>query len=250
MEPLSACIISFNEEDRIEACIRSLQFCDEILVLDSESTDRTRTIASDLGARVEIQSFLGHQRQKQRAAELATHNWVLSVDCDETITPGLAQEIQQQREQGLGDAAAFSMPRRNIYLGRMMRHGFFWPDRKVRWFDRRRAHWGGVDPHDRVEVDPGAHVTRLQGELLHDSFRSLADARATNWKFALIAAKALAEHGVRAGPLTPWVRAVAVFAKCLGPKLGFLDGWRGVLAAWLSARHNYWKYRELRSIQP
>ena len=106
MEPLSACIISFNEEDRIEACIRSLQFCDEILVLDSESTDQTRTIASELGARVEIQSFLGHQRQKQRAAELATHNWVLSVDCDETITPGLAQEIQQQREQGLGDAAA------------------------------------------------------------------------------------------------------------------------------------------------
>ena len=142
------------------------------------------------------------------------------------------------------------MPRRNIYLGRRMRHGFFWPDRKVRWFDRRRARWGGVDPHDRVELEDHAIVTPLSSELLHDSFRSLEDARRTNRNFALIAASAMAEEGRRAGPLTPWVRAVAVFAKCMGPKFAFLDGWRGVLAAWLSARHNYWKYRELRSIQP
>lgn len=250
MEPLSACIISFNEEDRIEACIRSLQFCDEILVLDSESTDRTRAIASELGVRVETQPFLGHRRQKQRAVELAAHDWILSLDCDEIITTPLADEIQRIRQQGLGASSAFSMPRRNIYLGRKMHHGFFWPDQKVRWFDRRRARWGGIDPHDRVEVDSDANVTQLSGEFLHDSFRSLADARDTNHRFALIAAKALAADGRRAGPLTPWIRAVAVFTKCMGPKLAFLDGWRGVLAAWMSARHNYWKYRELRTIQP
>ena len=250
MEPLSACIISYNEEDRIEACIRSLQFCDEILVLDSESTDRTRDIARALGARVEVQPFLGHRRQKQRAVELAAHDWILSVDCDETVTPDLAEEIRQHRQRGVGDTAAFSMPRRNIYLGRRMGHGFFWPDRKIRWFDRKRARWGGVDPHDRVLVDERAPVAQLSSELLHDSFRSLEDARRTNWNFAQIAARAMAEEGRRAGPLTPWIRAIAVFLKCMGPKLAFLDGWRGVLAAWLSARHNYWKYRELRSIQP
>jgi len=249
MEPLSACIISFNEEDRIEACIQSLHFCDEILVLDSNSTDRTRDIASRLGARVETQTFLGHRRQKQRAAELANHDWILSLDCDETVTPALAEEIQRHRQQGLGSTAAFSMPRRNIYLGRKMRHGFFWPDRKTRWFDRRQARWGGIDPHDRVELNADAAVTQLSEELLHNSFRSLADAQDNNWKFALIAAKALAEEGRRAGPWTPWVRSIAAFAKCMGPKLAFLDGWRGVLAAWLSARHNYWKYRELRSLQ-
>jgi glycosyltransferase involved in cell wall biosynthesis len=249
MEPLSACIISFNEADRIAACIESLAFCDEILVLDSRSTDRTREIATALGARVEIQEFLGHRRQKQRAVELARHDWVISLDCDEIVTTPLGAEIQARRAAGLGDAAAFSMPRRNIYLGRRMRHGFFWPDRKVRWFDRRRARWGGTDPHDRVEPDQGVEVVLLHGEILHDSFRSLADARKTNREFAMIAARALAAEGRRASVLTPWLRSAAVFFKCMGPKLAFLDGWRGVLAAWMSARHNYWKYSQLRVLQ-
>ncbi|MEZ5989794.1 MAG: glycosyltransferase family 2 protein [Planctomycetota bacterium] len=248
MIPISGCVISLDEEDRIEACLRSLAFCDELLVLDSGSSDRTRELAEACGARVEVQPFLGHRAQKQRAVELARHDWVFSLDCDERVTDGLRGEIEARRRAFSEDAAGFSMPRRNVYLGRPMRHGLFWPDRKLRWFDRRRCRWGGTDPHDRVEAEPGARIVALGGEILHDSYRSFAEHRRTVERFAAIAARALRDEGRRAGPLAPWTRAVAALAKGLGPKLAWLDGWRGVLAAWMSARYDYLKYRDLRRL--
>ncbi len=249
MIPVSACVISFNEEDRIERCLRSLAWCDEVLLLDSLSTDRTRDIAEGLGVRVETQAFLGHSRQKRRAAELARHDWILSLDSDEWLSEALSSELQALLTALPEHALAASMPRRNIYLGRAMRHGIFWPDRKLRLFDRRRAQWGGTDPHDRVEVFGEGTVEELQGELMHDSYRSFADHQRTVRGFAEIAAKAMLAEGRRARFIDPLGRSCFAFVKGALLKLGLLDGWRGLLAAAMSAQYDWIKYRELRRLQ-
>lgn len=246
---VSGCVISFNEEDRIEACLDSLSFCSEILVLDSASTDRTREIAQAKGARVEIQDFLGHSKQKQRAVELAANDWIFALDCDEQVSPQLRQELEVFLLGGAREAKAFSMPRQNTYLGKKMRHGLFWPDRKLRFFDRSTSRWAGTDPHDRVICEHPELVIELQGPILHDSYRSLAEHRETVDSFAKTAAAALAKQGKRAGVLTPWTHAFMALTKGLLFKHGVLDGWRGVLAACLSARYDYLKYRGLRRLQ-
>ena len=250
MIQLSACIISLNEADRIERCIRSLSFCREILLLDSGSTDRTCEIAADLGARVLQQDFLGHRQQKQRAVDLSKHDWICALDCDEVISPQLRAELLSHLEEGIpSDVLGYSMPRRNVYLGKAMRHGLFWPDRKLRVFDRRRARWGGSDPHDRVEVQCEGRVIALEHEIVHDSYRSFAEHRATVERFAEIAAQELAREGLRAGFVTPYLRAAAAFGKGALLKAGVLDGWRGLVAAWMSASYNQRKYRRLRQLQ-
>lgn len=245
---LSACVISFQEEDRIERCLRSLDFCDEILVLDSGSTDATVERARALGARVEHQDFLGHRDQKQRAVELATHDWIVSLDCDESLCDALRGELKAKLSAGVAaDVAGYSMPRRNTYLGRAMRHGLFWPDRKLRVFDRRRARWGGTDPHDRVECRAG-RIVELEHPILHDSYRSFAEHRATVTRFADIAARALAAEGRRARLWTPPLRAIFALLKGAVLKAGLLDGWRGLVAAWMSARYDWRKYAQLRRL--
>ena len=251
---LSGCVISLNEEDRIERCLTSMDFCDEILVLDSGSSDRTCEIARACGARVEQQEFLGHREQKQRAVDLAEHDLILSLDCDEVLSPALRKELELILVHSIpADVAGYSMPRRNIYLGRAMRHGAFWPDRKLRLFDRRAARWGGTDPHDRVELMPGpSHaktVVELAGEIVHDSYRSFAEHRSTVRKFADIAAHALASEGRRSQPWTPVLRGVSAFVKGAVLKGGVLDGWRGLAAAWMSGLYNRRKYSRLRELQ-
>jgi glycosyltransferase involved in cell wall biosynthesis len=246
---VSACVISLNEEDRIERCLRSVSFCDELLVLDSGSTDRTREIAESLGARVELQPFLGHSKQKYRAAELARNEWILSLDCDEWLSEELSTELQALIADMPEGYLGASVPRRNIYLGRPMRHGIFWPDRKLRLFDRRKAQWGGTDPHDRVELHQEGDVLSLQGELMHVSYRSFAEHRQTVRGFAAIAAKAMHAKGRRSGALSPWARGLGAFLKGYVMKHGALDGWRGLLAAAMSARYDWIKYRDLRSLQ-
>ena len=246
---ISGCVISFNEEDRICACLDSLSFCDEILVLDSASTDQTRELAQAKGARVEIQDFLGHSLQKQRAVELAKNDWIFSLDCDERVSPQLRAELDVRLAGGALEAKAFSMPRLNTYLGKEMRHGLFWPDRKLRLFDRNFSRWAGTDPHDRVICEHPGLISKLEGSILHDSYRSFAEHRKTVESFAQIAAAALASQGVRAGLSSPWTHACMALMKGLVFKHGVLDGWRGVLAACLSARYDYLKYRGLRRLQ-
>ncbi len=248
MIPISGCIISFNEEDRIADCIRSLSFCQEILVLDSESTDRTREIATSLGARVEVHPFLGHRDQKQLAVDRASYDWIFSLDADERVSAELLPEIRAMQEGGAGSCVGYSMPRKNRYLGRWMKHGLFWPDRKLRCFDRRHCRWGGTDPHDRVEPEAQAEIGQWHGVITHDSYRTFAEHRSTVDRFAAIAAEAMWQEGRRASPLSPWTRALGAWIKALGPKLAWMDGWRGLLAAWMSARYNFVRYRSLRRI--
>lgn len=245
--PLSGCVICYQEADRIGDCLRSLSFCDEIVVVDSGSTDGTPAIAAGLGARVIHHApFPGHREQKQFAVEQARHDWVLCLDADERVTPELRARIAQLRTAGFPDAA-YEMPRRNHYLGRVVRRGLFWPDRKLRLFDRRQAAWRGTNPHDRVEPLRPIRVAVLAEPIEHLSFRSLRHHLATIDSFTAIAARALHAEGRRASWFDLLVRPPAVFFKSLLVKRGFLDGWRGFVIAALAAYYDWLKYRRLRA---
>lgn len=243
--PISGVVICHQEEDRIGDCIRSLSFCAEVVVVDSGSTDRTREIAAGLGARVlRNEPFPGHQEQKQFAVEAAQHDWVFCLDADERATPALQQRLAALAAAG-PSGAAYEMPRHNHYLGRIVRRGLFWPDRKVRLFDRRRARWGGTNPHDHVEVEPGGAITRLDEGIEHLSYRDFRHHLRTIDSFTRIAAGALAAKGRRANPFDLLLRPPAVVVKSLVLKRGFLDGWRGFVIAAMAGYTDWLKYWRL-----
>jgi len=238
-------VIAFQEADRIEDCVRSLSFCDEVVVVDSGSTDRTRELAEALGARVVLNApFPGHREQKQFAVDLAQHDWVLCLDADERVMPDLAAAIAAARARGL-TGAGYRMSRRNHYLGRIVKRGLFWPDRKIRLFDRRRAHWGGTNPHDRVELHDGAEPILLEGGIEHLSYRDFKHHLRTIDSFTAISAAALHREGRKRGVLDLLLRPPAVVLKSLVLKRGFMDGWRGFVIAAMAGYYDWLKYWRL-----
>ena len=171
---LAACIITLDEADRIDACIESLAFCDEVIVVDSGSTDGTRERAAARGARVLERAFDGYRTQKDFAVQAAHCDWVLCIDADERVTPALRAAIEAARATGFGTAAAYRFARCTHYFGAPLRHGNAYPDRVLRLFDRRRAGWRGArEIHEQVGVD--GPVARLAGDLEHQAYRSLGD---------------------------------------------------------------------------
>jgi glycosyltransferase involved in cell wall biosynthesis len=240
---LSGVVISFQEADRLGDCLRSLAFCDELLVVDSHSTDGTREVARELGARVIERDWPGFVAQKEFALRAASHDWVLCLDSDERCSATLAAEIRELREQGFPDCAGWRMPRCTSYLGRWIRHGGWYPDRQLRLFDRRRGRWGGHDPHDRVELD--GPVGELRGDILHDAYRDFADHLRTIDRYTTIMAEGLYRRGVRARALDLFTHPVARFVRFYWLKAGFLDGWRGLLIAYLAAHYARLKYAKL-----
>jgi glycosyltransferase involved in cell wall biosynthesis len=240
---LSACVIARNEADRIGACLESLSFCDEIVVVDARSGDRTREIAAEHGARVVERDWPGHVAQKEFAIRAARHDWVLCVDADERVSPELAAEIGELRAAGFGGRAGFRLPRLSSYLGGWIRHGTWYPDPQLRLFDRRRGRWGGRDPHDRVELDtePGS----LRGHLLHHPYRDLEDHLATIDRYTTTMAQGLAQEGRRARLLDLALRPPWRFFRSYLLQGGFLDGWRGLLLASLAAHYVRLKYAKL-----
>lgn len=268
---LSACIITYNEADRIEACLRSLGFCDEIIVVDSHSTDATRELAARLGARVIERDWPGYRSQKQFAVDAASHDWVLCLDADERVTDTLRAEIENLRRQGAfggagasgdGDAAAFtagresaagggattrfagySIPRITDYFGKFLRHGNAYPDRLVRLFDRRRGGWTGYEIHENTRVD--GRVGKLHGHLEHYSYRSLTDHHNRMQRYADLMARALYERGKRCGLGKVLINPQWRFFRGYVLRLGFLDGWRGLVFALVEANYVRRKYLQL-----
>jgi len=243
--PISGCVICYQEADRIADCVRSLSFCDEVVVVDSGSTDGTRAIAAELGARVVVNApFPGHREQKQFAIEQCRHDYVFCLDADERCTEALRALVSSLQQTGLR-APGYEFPRYNHYLGRVVRHGLSWPDRKLRLFDRRRGRWGGRNPHDRVELGAGLSAVRLEPGIEHLSYRSFRHHLRTIDSFSRIAARALAAEGCTANPFDLLVRPPAVFVKSLVLRLGFLDGWRGFVGAAMAAYTDWKKYWRL-----
>jgi glycosyltransferase involved in cell wall biosynthesis len=237
---LSACIVTFNEADRIEACLRSVSFCDEIIVVDSHSSDDTRVLAAALGARVIERDWPGYRTQKQFAVDAAAHDWVLCLDADERVTPELHAEIAALQAAGFADAAGYSVPRITDYFGRFLRHGNAYPDRLVRLFDRRRGGWVGEEIHENTRVS--GRVGRLRGHLEHFSYRSLSDHLNRMQRYADLMAQALYRRGRRCGLLPVLLNPQWRFIRGYLLRLGFLDGWRGLVFALIEANYVRRKY--------
>ena len=243
MPRISACIISYNEEARIEDCLKSLlPVVDEIVVVDSLSTDRTREIAANYTDRIFEQSFLGHVEQKNLAVSKASHDWILSLDCDERLDETLTRAILEVKDR-LDDAAAWRMARRTFYIYRWLNHCWY-PDRKIRLFDRRRAKWGGTNPHDHVEVSEG-EVRNLDGDILHYSFDSISDHLRTLDSFTEIGAEEIIKRGKPVSVLAPFTHGFWTFFRTLVIKRGFLDGFAGVVVSVLSGVHAFVKYAKV-----
>ena len=244
MPPVSAVIITFNEERNIGRCLESLSgIADEIVVLDSFSTDGTEQICRKYGVRFEQHAFEGHIEQKNRALAAATHAFVLSLDADEALSETLRHSILAVKNNPEYDG--YVMNRRTNYCGQWIGHSGWYPDRKLRLFDRRLGHWGGTNPHDRVEMNAGARTTRLSGDLLHYSYYTVDEHLSRARKYARIAAAAMNLQGKRGAWWRMWISPVAKFFRNYFFKLGFLDGRAGWTICRISALETYWKYREL-----
>jgi glycosyltransferase involved in cell wall biosynthesis len=237
---LSACIITYNEADRIEDCIRSVSFCDEVVVVDSHSTDLTRELATRLGARVIERDWPGYRSQKQFAIGAAGHDWVLCLDADERVSEPLRKEIERLRSAGFPDYAGWSVPRITDYFGRFLRHGNAFPDRLIRLFDRRRGGWIGYEIHENTRVD--GPVGRLGGLLEHYSYRSLTDHHVRMQRYADLMAQALYDRGKRCGLAKVLINPQWRFLRGYFIRLGFLDGWRGLVFALVEANYVRRKY--------
>jgi glycosyltransferase involved in cell wall biosynthesis len=242
MPSLSVCVVAMNEEDRIGECLRSADFADEWIVVDSHSTDRTREVAAEQGARVIERDWPGHVEQKNFALTQATHDWVLCLDADERVSPELRAAIVAALARAeLPDGFRFA--RRNRYLGRWIRHGGWYPDRKLRLFRRSRGRWAGQNPHDRVHLE--GPVELLPGDLLHDSYRSLSEHLRTIDSFTTIAAREKHSAGARARLTDLTLRPCGKFLRMYVLKAGFLDGLPGFLVAVSGAYYVFLKYAKL-----
>ncbi|MBN1826602.1 MAG: glycosyltransferase family 2 protein [Candidatus Eisenbacteria bacterium] len=245
-ETISAVVITRNEEAEIADCLAALRWADEIVVMDSESTDRTVEIARGIADRVELRPFSGFTDQKRAVTEIARGPWILNVDADERVGPELRDEILALLERG-PDRNGYTVPRLTWYLGRFIRHGGWYPDRKLRLFRKERAEWIGGMVHESVRVD--GPTGELIHPLLHYSFRALDDHRATIERFTRLGAEDLAKRG-RGGRLFDIVlRPPAAFLKFYLLRAGFLDGWRGLLIALFSARHTGLKHLRARRLR-
>jgi len=241
--PLSVCIITLNEEENLPDCLASVSFAEEIVVVDSGSTDRTREIAAAAGARVVERPFEGHIEQKNFALDQGSHDWVLCLDADERPTPELAAAIGRALANP-GDRIAFDMPRLTRHLGRWIRHGGWYPDRKTRLFRRSLGRWGGRNPHDRVEVK--GSVGHLDGDLHHLSYRDLsAHLRQIDF-FTTISAKEKHARGERFRLHRLVLRPAGKFLRMYVLRGGFLDGTAGFILAVTGAYYVHLKYAKLR----
>jgi len=238
---ISAVLITRNAAARLEGCLASLDFCGEIVVVDSGSTDGTREIAQRLHARVIDKDWLGFGRQKQFAVEQARNDWVLCIDADERVSPQLAQSVAQAVAKP--SAPVYRMTRRNRFLGRWLRHGEGYPDWSTRLFDRRSARWSDDSVHEKVlyAVTPGT----LQGDLLHESAEDLGGYLEKQNRYTTLAAQQLFDAGRTAGALHLIFSPLLRFVKFYVFRLGFLDGLPGLAHTLIGCMNSFVKYAKL-----
>ena len=241
MVPVSAVLITRNASATLDACLESLAFPDEVVVVDSGSTDDTVEIAGRRGARVVQKEWLGFGRQKQYAVEQARHDWVLCLDADERVSPQLAASIAQALATPV--SPVYRMARRNRFLGRWLSHGEGYPDWSPRLFNRLNARWSDDLVHEKVlyAVTPGT----LDGDLMHDSSDDLATYLDRQNRYTTLAARQAYELGRSANVLHLLFSPVVRFFKFYILRLGFLDGVPGLLHISIGCMNSYLKYAKL-----
>ncbi len=245
MKPrLSAVIITRDEEDTLRDCLESLRFADEVVVLDSGSTDRTVEIAHRYTDLVFGEEWRGYAAQKNAALERCTGDWVLSLDADERVTEGLHREIEAVLSRPASDLPdGFSMPRLSFHLGRWIRRGGWYPDRKVRLARRDRCSWTGEELHERLEVR--GRLEELANPLLHYTYRDLSDHLAKVDRYTTIMARARYARGERSGLGGLVLHPLGKFLRMYLFKGGVLEGKAGFVLAAVGAWYVFLKYAKL-----
>ncbi|OQW49264.1 MAG: hypothetical protein A4S09_12165 [Proteobacteria bacterium SG_bin7] len=238
--------ITFNEESNIERCIKSVPWCDDIVILDSKSTDQTAQVAKNLGARVFVEDWRGYGPQKNRAAELAKNDWVVFLDADESLTPELANEIYSLFRAKALDRDAYEFPRLSIHLGREIRHGGWYPDRQKRFYNRTRCKWSEVSVHEELKA---SKVGRLSGNMIHRPFKNLAHQIQKNNNYSSLMAEELSRKGTRFSCWKFFLKPISKFIECYFLKLGILDGMAGLVIAVGAAYSVHLKWAKIWEIQ-
>jgi (heptosyl)LPS beta-1,4-glucosyltransferase len=248
---ITATIITLNEAGNIRAACESVAWADEILVVDSESTDATREVAAGCGARVITNPWEGFSAQKQFAVDSAKHDWIFSLDADERVSSDLQTSIatlQNTNEATLADG--YRVARRAFYLGRWIRGGGWYPDYQLRLFDRRRGHWGDRVIHESVTMNQGARVETLRGDLLHYSMRDRDHHRQMiEERYAPLGARQMLNDGKRTSAWRMAVAGPAAFLRSFLLKGGFRDGRAGLTIANFAWRHASLKHSILNDLQ-
>ncbi len=246
---ITATIITFNEESNIQKACQSVSWADEIVVVDSESTDATRELATSEGARVLVNEWQGFAVQKQFAVEQAKHDWIFSLDADERVSEELRTSIEALRRKN-EHADGYQIARRTFYQGRWIRGGGWYPDRQLRFFKKTAGHWKKRHIHESVEMNAGARVETLDGNLLHFTVRDAAyHHRMIGERYAPLAAKQMFEEGRRTSTLSIAAAAPSAFIRSLILKAGFRDGLAGLSIASFAAHHAFLKHLMLWELQ-
>ena len=241
---LSLAIICLNEEANLERCVRSVPFADEVVIVDSGSTDGTLRIARSLGAKVFVEEWKGFRDQKRRATQLCRHDWILSLDADEALSPEAAKEVERLLgSPKLGDATGFEFPRLTWNLGRWIRHGGWYPDRQLRLYDRRHSRWeGGTHVHERVAT---RHVGQLEHPIFHWPFPDLTNQVETNNRYSSLGAKELQRKGRKFSVSLLVFKPLSKFMETYIIKKGFRDGLAGFIISVGAAYSIFLKYAKL-----
>jgi glycosyltransferase involved in cell wall biosynthesis len=247
MNKLSVAIITYNEERNIARCINSVKdFASEIIVLDSGSTDETVNIAQVLGAKVYYQPFLGHIQQKNLVLTKTSNNWVLSLDADEAVDEELKNNILRVLIKP--DANGYEINRLNNYCGQWIKHGAWYPDKKLRLWNKTNGEWTGLNPHDRFQLSSDSIINHLKGHILHYSYLSIEEHKQKSERYARIGAEAYHQKGVKACYFQLIYKPSIKFIKDYLIKFGFLDGKLGLIIALINSREVFLKYKFLKRL--
>jgi len=241
---LSVVIITFNEEKNIGRCIDSVKnVADEIIVVDSCSTDKTAEIAKSKGAEVILQPFLGYVEQKNMALEVANSDFVLSLDADEALDKTLESSILEAKNDF--NFKGYSMNRCTNYCGKFIRHGAWYPDKKLRLIDKQNAYWGGDNPHDKMILKDESPIKHLKGDILHYSYNSIEEHVQQNNKFSTISAETYFKRGKKTNVFKIIVHPFWAFFLGYILRGGFLDGFYGFVVALHVAHLSFLKHAKL-----
>ena len=243
MPRVSVAVVVLNEEDRLRTSLESVVWADEIVVVDAGSSDKTVAIAREFTDRVQFRAWDGYGTQKNFALGQCQGDWILSLDADERVTEALRREIQATIQRS-PDEVGFFVPRRNVFLGRWLRHGGFYPDWQLRLFRRGQGAFLERAVHESVRVD--GRTGRLRAPLVHESYRSVSDAVARLNRYSDLAAADLAAAGRGGSLMDLLVRPAVRFAGTYLLRAGFLDGWRGLVLASLHAHYVFLRAAKVR----
>lgn len=245
---ISATIITLNEEDKIRQCLESIKdVADEIVVVDSLSTDNTKSICEEYGVKFIEQKWLGYSEQKNLANKIATYDWILSIDADEVLSDELKKSILEIKNTDTDTDIVFSFNRLNNYCGKWIHHGGFYPDKKIRIWNRNIGKWEGI-VHEVIKFSSIVKEKLLKGDLLHYSYNKPEDFEKQVFKFAELRAQHYYDKGKKNARLLKVVSPIYFFIQHYLIRLGFLDGKEGFIMCKVAAKATKHKYEKLQAL--